>query len=133
VIKKIDFSEQLINNNNNMNKSNMTIEALRKDGNKVRVKHYRYTNMARGVSKKQILHPLREIAGPARHSKGGLTIIEIDAKNGSSYVGKAECSRHDNFCYKTGVKIALGRLEEKNKFDFFSLAKKIVAFFGNKS
>lgn len=113
-----------------MNLSTQTVETLRKSGYKVRVKHYRYYAYNKTVSKIQKLMAIREIEGKKRHSKGGLTIVEIDGPQGS-FVGKAICSRNDNFCYKTGVKIALGRMEEKTSFDFWGLAKKVADFFNS--
>lgn len=113
-----------------MNLSTQTVETLRKSGYKVRVKHYRYYAYNKTVSKIQKLMAIREIEGKKRHSKGGLTIVEIDGPQGS-FVGKAICSRNDNFCYKTGVKIALGRMEEKTSFDFWGLAKKVANFFSS--
>jgi hypothetical protein len=41
---------------------------------------------------------------------GGMTEVEVyDMDDQKSYVGTALCSDKDNYCRKTGVKIALGR------------------------
>jgi len=110
------------------NLSSESIQSLRQKGYKVRVKHYRYANFGVPIVKRQKVEPIKDLDGKRRHPKGGLTIIELDGPQGR-FVGSAVCSKMDNFCYKTGVKIALGRMEEKASFDFFSLAKKIVDFF----
>jgi hypothetical protein len=110
------------------NLSTETVQSLRQKGYKVRVKHYRYQNFYQPLFKKQKLEAIKDLPGKTRHPKGGLTIIELDGPQGR-FVGSSVCSKLDNFCYKTGVKIALGRMEEKSNFDFFSLAKKIVDFF----
>ena len=48
-------------------------------------------------------------------SRGGRVDCTITAPDGKVYMGQAKCSCSDNFCYKTGREIALGRaLKKKN-------------------
>lgn len=69
----------------------MTVEELRKDGYKVRVKHFRRTN-SEGIN-----------------SRGGKTVVEVTTPEGVTLVGISRCSRKENFNKRLGVRIALGR------------------------
>lgn len=77
----------------------MTVEDLRKSGYKVRVKHYRRASVE-GVA-----------------SRGGKTLVEVTAPDGTTFVGMSRCSRKENFNKRLGVRIALGRAfaSEQNK------------------
>ena len=46
-------------------------------------------------------------------SKGGETRCVMIAPDGERYFGSASCSCADNFCYRTGREIALGRASKK--------------------
>jgi len=51
---------------------------------------------------------------PKPNPKGGKTIcIAIDESGNEIFRTEAICSMSDNFCYKTGVKIAFGRAKNK--------------------
>lgn len=67
------------------------VERLRKDGYKVRVKHYRLMNLD-GIK-----------------ARGGKTVVEVTAPDGTNFVGMSRCSRNENFNKRLGVRIALGR------------------------
>jgi hypothetical protein len=41
--------------------------------------------------------------------KGGATIVTLTTPNRKTFIGEAECSSHDVFDKKLGVRIALGR------------------------
>lgn len=75
----------------NQMKSFDDVERLRKDGYKVRVKHYRRVN-SDGVI-----------------SRGGKTLVEVTTPEGLNLVGMSRCSRKENFNKRLGVRIALGR------------------------
>lgn len=48
-------------------------------------------------------------------SKGGKVICTITTKDGEEHAGEAYCSCSDNFCYKLGREISLGRAEDKRR------------------
>lgn len=75
------------------------VEELRKSGYKVRVKHFRRENSDGIVS------------------RGGKTVVEVTAPDGTTFVGMSRCSRKENFNKRLGVRIALGRAfaGEQNK------------------
>ena len=66
------------------------IEQLRKNGYKVRVKHFRRHS-------------------PSPETKGGKTVVEVRTPDGKEIKGEAICSPEDNYNKKIGVRIALGR------------------------
>lgn len=69
----------------------MTVEQLRRNGYKVRVKHFRREN-SDGIN-----------------SRGGKTVVEVTTPCGSTLVGMSRCNRKENFNKRLGVRIALGR------------------------
>lgn len=86
-----------------------TVEELRRQGYKVKIFHKRLVEY-------QIITGLRygEKRGNAYASKiilprGGKTEVHITTPYGFELVGIAKCSEDDNYCKRTGVKIALDR------------------------
>lgn len=76
-----------------------TVEQLRKQGYKVRVKHFRRHHFEIKVGgQKQVVDP-----------RGGRTVVEITSPSGLNAVGESFCCPIDNFDRKLGLKIALGR------------------------
>jgi len=67
------------------------VDALRKGGFKVRVRHFRRLNPM-GIN------PL-----------GGKTVVTVTTPDGRDLEGVAICSRKENFNKRLGVRIALGR------------------------
>ena len=68
------------------------IEYLRKNGFKIRVKHFR-----------------RHSPSLVKETKGGKTVVEVRTPDGKEIKGEAICSSKDNYSKKIGVRIALGR------------------------
>ena len=93
--------------------SGMTVEQLRKAGNKVRVIHSRYNaNDVKNLSKRKLcLIPAYVMKGEDMNPLGGKTFIQLTSVDGKEYVGVSECSLKDAFNRKRGVEIAIGRLE----------------------
>ena len=91
-----------------------TVHQLRKEGNKVRVEHYRryfdtvnkcyvfLTNYQYSLLNKSL------IKGPL--ATGGYTVITLTTCNGNEFSGDARCSTKENYCKRTGVATALERL-----------------------
>lgn len=46
-------------------------------------------------------------------SKGGKVVCTITAKDEEQYIGEAYCSCSENFCYKMGRDISLGRAKKQ--------------------
>ena len=98
-----------------------TVKDLRKAGYKVFVKHCRLFKVSRlNYEKNRVdvtIESFFAIQGMEKKvcdsifellSKGGSTeIIVTDPKSGSEFSYTAVCSRHDNYCKKTGVELAL--------------------------
>lgn len=103
-----------------LNLSNSTIEQLRKSGIKCRVTHKRiiFAPIENGklkeslLSKFEILQMKKARLPYTVMPRGGTCIVEVDY-NGGKYFGIAKCSKDDNYCYRRGVKISLGRLEKQ--------------------
>lgn len=109
-----------------------TVENLRKQGFKVFVRHYRFSNVDNR------LHPLQECRDLVEkiiesrpklkelnldtvfnvqdvnlinhiNPRGGKVEVEIITPKGESFKASTECSRNDNYRKTTGLQIALGR------------------------
>jgi hypothetical protein len=76
------------------------VEALRKGGFKVRVRHSRRMNPT-GIN-----------------PRGGKTVVNLTTPNGIELEGVAVCSRKENFNKRLGVRIALGRALAKSSIPF---------------
>lgn len=87
-----------------------SIYQLRKENYKVRVCHSRYIQTCSGTAYE--LKPLRDVPGPERFPRGGMTVVEITTPKGNNYSAVAKCNLVDAFDRKKGVKIALGRIEK---------------------
>lgn len=95
-----------------------TVAELRSLGNKVRVCHRRWY-VTDELKPKKFLFTRHEIdeycvyhpEGPDFFltENGGETVVELTTTNGVTVVGIAECSKHDNYVRKLGVRKALGR------------------------
>ena len=82
-----------------------TVRDLRREGHKVRVTHYRILH---GVEVPR--HTLKQTKNLQFVSvRGGKTVLDITTIDGQNYRTFADCSKKDNFCYRRGVQIALGR------------------------
>lgn len=98
----------------------MTVKELRQNGFKVRVGHYRYTNVQANLFALKLkitkfegrpildskMTPFQKELGIS--PKGGRTTVEI-TKDGFDGKAEAICCFEDNYNRKLGVKIALGR------------------------
>lgn len=91
--------DKILEKENNMK----TIKELRQSGYKVRVYHERDT-----IS-------VQTISGIAKflNARGGRTEIELTTPEGRTEIAESRCSKKENFCRKTGNKIALERVFEK--------------------
>jgi len=77
-----------------------TVKELRQSGYKVKCLHFRNkTNFLAG----------QWLEYPINAPKGGKTEVQLIDPNGIKARGEAKCSEKENYCRKTGVKIALGR------------------------
>ena len=92
-----------------------TIYSLRKNGNKVRVIHYR--NYLRKTDKEIFAFHRNEIDNRDNAFEllphGGSIKIEVTTPTGDTGKGEAVCSTKDNFNRKVGNSIALGRALKK--------------------
>lgn len=90
-----------------------TVKELRQSGYKVKCLHFRNkTNILAG----------QWLEYPINAPKGGKTEVHIISPEGVKASGEAKCSNKENYCRKTGVKIALGRAlkaleKERNPFE----------------
>jgi hypothetical protein len=98
-----------------MNLSSLTPKQLRQSGIKTSVCHWRYLKGDSFLYPRQYL--MVEKATRDIDPRGGETLVIVTAKDGKTYAGKAICSKEDNFCYRRGVNIALGRLNEVEKIN----------------
>lgn len=90
--------------------NNISVENLRKNGYKVRVKHYRIVASELTPFPKLGYRRKNEIQDTdILFPYGGYTEVDVRTPEGVELHGKAECSVEDNFCYKLGTKIALSR------------------------
>lgn len=107
-------TENKSNTINNQTNPRITVKHLRQNGFKVRVGHYRWTDMAIMSYGQPTLQSditsddfiFNDSAGI--NPKGGKTTIEL-TKDGIDAKGEAICCLEDNYNRKLGVKIALGR------------------------
>lgn len=96
---------------NNPTNSRISVKNLRQGGFKVRVGHYRYTNIKiiNDPDMPILSSSFTEFQKPfGVNPKGGKTTIEL-TKDGIDAKGEAICCLEDNYNRKLGVKIALGR------------------------
>lgn len=86
------------------------IHQLRLTGLKIKVHHYRNFNIQ---AKKN--NEMRFTFGDFYRitPKGGRTVVTITDTNGDVFTGESICSIKDNYCRKTGARIALERAAEK--------------------
>lgn len=91
----------------------MTVEELRAAGYKVRIHHHRLWRADGKIveaSPFEVKNGLIKVDNPAQPlAHGGKTILELTTPNGVTVTKSAECSLKDNFCYKTGVAVTIGR------------------------
>ena len=94
--------------NNNENSPTLTVENLRKQGYKVKINHYRYSQTSFKQRRAKPTLYLRKTNLPKfnPHACGGKTTAEI-VKNGVVLKGTSICHKEDNFNRKEGVKYAL--------------------------
>ena len=83
--------------------STPTVASLRKSGNKVAVRHFRFSS----TSSK--LLPLMEVPMGTHKPHGGETHVWITTPKGQELKAKAVCSKKDSFSYATGRNIAIDR------------------------
>ena len=90
-----------------------TVQQLREQGHKVRVIHYRYSDLSVPFG----LIPQREAKErniPIR-THGGVTEVYITTPSKEQFFGVARCNPQDQFNRKIALKIAIGRaLKGKN-------------------
>lgn len=87
----------------------MTIEKLRKAGNKVRVNTFRYS-----IKHGKKLIPIISFRSFGFQNwinpKGGLVEVAVTTKEGKHYRASAHCSESDVFCKKNGINLAIERV-----------------------
>lgn len=94
-----------------MNLSHKTIKTLRQEGWKCKIHHYRHVKEGDNGITRYV--PLMDIQNRSKCSPtGGVTKLYLTSPEGKEYHAKAGCVSSDPFCYKKGVLIALGKLEE---------------------
>lgn len=75
--------------------------------------HFRY---GRKCGHLKVYHRGQNMWEP--EAKGGMTVCSIrDSETGFVYLGAAICSREDDFCYRTGREIAMGRAADQMNYD----------------
>jgi len=85
------------------------INQLREQGYEVKVFHHRPAYNVAGL-KLVGYRARKELADGERFlQKGGTTTVRIDQPEGDYVVGEALCSAGDQYCYRRGLEIALGR------------------------
>ena len=90
---------------------NINVHELRKQGYKVRIKHFRkYYNIkdqkTRGEYERDTIYKYSAYV----LAKGGETRVELTSPNGQEFVGIAKCSKKENYNRRKGVTIAFGRI-----------------------
>jgi hypothetical protein len=80
-----------------------SIKQLRQTGYKVRVMHERDTIKVQTISGFRSFY----------NARGGSTTIQITTPEGITIEGKSRCSQKENFCRKTGNRIAMERAFQK--------------------
>jgi hypothetical protein len=97
-----------------------TIEQLRKDGNKVRVSHYRKTlaevtwneNFIKYLTyDKLVLESEVREKGLKFAPTGGKTVLSITTTDGRDITVESRCSDQDNYNKKIGIRLALSKLQ----------------------
>lgn len=89
----------------------ITVHALRKSGYKVRIEHYR--KYFDPINKRYcyLTKHLRELSELPSYvtmkETSGYTVVTITNTEGITTQGKSECSKHDLYEKKTGVRIAM--------------------------
>lgn len=91
----------------------VSIEKLRAAGYKVRIHHhrlYRADGKVVEASPFEVRNGLVKVDDPTQPlAHGGKTVVELTTPNGVNTTTEAQCSDKDNFCYKVGAAVALGR------------------------
>ena len=90
------------------------IRQLKEAGFNVRVCHKRRCQIGNGQIKTIPYSRKVKVPGATPLAHGGLSLAAI-VKDGNIFLGEAECSNKDNFCYKQGARIALQRAVSKAK------------------
>lgn len=83
-----------------------TVKQLRQIGYKVKIEHYRL------LSKGGYIPYSRKTKG-AINNNGGFTVATITNPEGVTKKGVAACSKEDQFCYKSGAKLAMKKAMEE--------------------
>lgn len=94
----------------------LTVENLRKSGNRVRVSHFRcikdgptVLNANTGLPEPKPV-PRFEISDPKSIlPKGGMVVVDLTTLMGETFTGVAKCNPKDIFRKKKGLDRALGR------------------------
>jgi len=103
LLRMADCSNSLIDNLIKKEAGIKSIKELRQTGYKVRVMH------ERDSIKIQTINGIRNFY----NARGGSTTIQITTPTGITIEGKSRCSEKENFCRKTGNRIAMERAFEK--------------------
>lgn len=106
--------------------SHLTIEDLRKNNYTCQVFHSRFSLEGYTKAKEQkhqsriwnFLTDKKNCAPRDFYSKGGKTEVFIQTPDFKKFKSVAYCSLEDNFCKKTGITIALKRLEQDYSLEF---------------
>lgn len=97
-----------------------TIHELRKQGNKLRITHYRWVKRWMNLDG-ETAPKFERVTKEQKKAKifrdilplGGETVIDLTDKVGRSWCAKASCSDKDPFNRRVGIQIALGRIAKQ--------------------
>lgn len=96
-----------------MKKQEHTVKSLRQSGWKVRVTHLRFVTKNSDLEATFEIRKVNKEIMQWLETKGGKTVVDLRAPDGSEFSAEAECSKKENFNRKMGLQIALNRALKK--------------------
>ena len=82
-----------------------SVKEYRQNGHKVKVEHYR------PISRNRFISYSRKTKGDVL-PHGGFTIVTMTFPDGVTKKGVSFCAETDQFCYRSGVEMAISRIIE---------------------
>jgi hypothetical protein len=104
---------QTKNKNQPVTVPNKFIYHLRKNGLKVRLRHYRYAEGPEQPMQLYLVNKHNRNRFTEILNFGGVTEIDVTFNDGKTYTGEAKCSLDDTYCKRVGAYLAFKRAAGK--------------------
>ncbi len=104
---------QTKNKNQPITVPNKFIYHLRKNGLKVRLRHFRYAAEPNQPFQLHMVNKQNRSRFAEILSFGGITEIDVTFTDGKTYTGESKCSLEDTYCKRVGAYLAFKRAAGK--------------------